>query len=220
MSAPFRVLVVCTGNVCRSAYGERRLRSALADLAVRTDRLDWAAHVGVASAGIDPLLGEPMDGLMAEVLAERGADPHGHVARGLDAETVASADLVLAASRAHRSEVVRRLPRASRRVFALPEFARLLEDAERSGTLAGAPAELGAVETLRFAVDAAADRRGFAPPPDDPAADDVVDPYRRSRSVHEQAAVQLDDALGRIVGVLERVGTGPALGAASAGGAS
>ncbi|GMA87571.1 hypothetical protein GCM10025868_28210 [Angustibacter aerolatus] len=49
MSAPARVLVVCTGNVCRSPLVERLLRQRLG-----TDAVD------VSSAGTQALVGEPM----------------------------------------------------------------------------------------------------------------------------------------------------------------
>ncbi len=202
-AAPFQVLVVCTGNVSRSPYAERLLRSAFADLAVQTGQPEWAGHVDVASAGVAAMIGAPMDPPMAALLAERGVDPAGHAARAIDRELVEAADLVLTATREHRRDVVRLLPRASRRVFALPEFLRLLEDAETVGAL-DVRDSVTSAEILRAATAAAADRRGFVEPPEDPADDDVDDPYRRSAATYARVAAQLAELSDGIVAALGR----------------
>ena len=52
------ILVVCTGNICRSPVGERLLRSRLPDMKVD-------------SAGIAALTGEAADPVMAETAREK-----------------------------------------------------------------------------------------------------------------------------------------------------
>ena len=90
-----RVLVVCTGNICRSAMGEVVLR----------DRLvvgGLATRVAVASAGVsDEETGNPIDRRARRVLEDAGYDPRKHHARQVDAATLAEYRLVLAMTAAH-----------------------------------------------------------------------------------------------------------------------
>ncbi|HST63645.1 MAG TPA: hypothetical protein VLM05_00530, partial [Mycobacteriales bacterium] len=116
----FRVLVVCSGNVCRSPLAERLLRA----------RLDQELGAGaglftVTSAGTTAVVGAPMDPRAAAVARSLGADPDHFRARDLDAEQVIAADLVLTATRQHRGAVLRLHPAAHRYTFTLREFDRL-----------------------------------------------------------------------------------------------
>ncbi|MBO9578332.1 MAG: low molecular weight phosphatase family protein [Microbacteriaceae bacterium] len=220
----FRVLVVCTGNICRSPYAERLLRSALARIAAATGDARWTTDVLVTSAGTLAMVGRPIEPPMAALLDRGGVagavlvDPH--AARQLERDLVADADLVLGLAREHRREVVMVLPSASRRVFALNEFARLLDDAVASGVLAGTAREAASgapAAVLEAVVDAAAMRRGFALPPDDPGADDVLDPYHRGDGAYAASAAHMIDLVQRIErGVLAGVAAGSA-GASAAG---
>jgi protein-tyrosine phosphatase len=86
------VLLVCTGNTCRSPMAERLLRRALEARA--------APEVGllpprVRSAGVDAADGHPPTGAAAEALAELGLDLSDHSTHALRPELLASADLVL-----------------------------------------------------------------------------------------------------------------------------
>lgn len=201
----FGVLTVCTGNICRSPFAERVLDRALRGAAAE---LGIPYGVVVASAGTDAMEGWGFEQGMADLASAYGADPAGHVARQLDPAMLGSAGLVLALSRPHRRDVVTMFPRANRTAFALPEFARLLADAvdagfvewPQAGSLADAMPEL---------VAAAASRRGFTPPPDDPAVDDIVDPYRRDQATHERSAADIADAVARIEAAIVRAARAP-----------
>lgn len=76
------ILVVCTGNICRSPIGERLLRQHL------PDRL-------VTSAGIHGLEGMPADGGAREVALRHGVSLDGHVARKVTPSLLQSSDLIL-----------------------------------------------------------------------------------------------------------------------------
>lgn len=80
-----RVLIVCTGNVCRSPMAEGLLRARLARRGRGT----------VESAGIAALVGRPAEAEAIEAVARRGVDISAHRARQLTPELLAAADVVL-----------------------------------------------------------------------------------------------------------------------------
>src|SRR5689334_253658 len=89
-----RVLVVCTGNICRSPYMEYSLRAQF-ERAGLTD-------VSVASAGTRAVPSSGMAPLMAALLEDEGFDASGFSTRQLTRSLIADADIVLTAERAHR----------------------------------------------------------------------------------------------------------------------
>jgi len=103
---PYRVMTVCTGNICRSPMAAIVLR----------DRLDAAGLgevVDIDSAGVsDEETGNPVDRRARRVLAEHGYPTgDGHRARQITAADIASHDLVLAMT-ANHARALRRLARA------------------------------------------------------------------------------------------------------------
>jgi protein-tyrosine-phosphatase len=88
-----KILLVCTGNTCRSPLAEALLRRALADAGVD--------EVEVASAGTGAHGGEPASEGSYLVALERGLDLTAHRARAVTREMVAGTDLILAMSRSH-----------------------------------------------------------------------------------------------------------------------
>ena len=163
----FRVLHVCTGNICRSPMAEHLtvagLRSRIGEAA---DRFE------VSSAGTWGHTGSPMESYAMSTLKALGIDGEGFRARELVAEHVATADLVLGATREHRAAAVVLHPRAASRTFTLREFARLTAGIDPAQLTATDP-----VERARELVRAAAGRRGLVPP-DHPRDDDLADPYQ------------------------------------------
>ena len=193
MTTPARILTVCTGNVCRSPYLERALQTEL-------DRSWGPGEVEVTSGGTGALAGNPVDEGSRVLMDRLGYSSEGFVARTLLAEHVASADLVLTATRAHRGKVATLHPRALRYVFAFREFADLLSGVD--------PAELHAPSTtasehVQRVVTLAAGQRGVRPPLSDSEAD-IVDPYRRGPEVFEQMADEIGQALPVVVAALGR----------------
>lgn len=185
-----RVLVVCTGNVARSPYLERRLRQLLGDAGRTTE---------VVSAGTGALVGSDMDPESATLLVQHGGDPSGFVARRLTADIVAGADLVVCAAREHRAAVVTLLPRALNRTFTLGDLADLARGGRLSAT---ADALAAAGENRPSAVAAAAASLRGTVPPRSAADSDVVDPYRRGRGVYEQMARQIEADLAPVAAAL------------------
>lgn len=205
MSGIFRVLVVCTGNICRSAQAEQLIRARVSE-----HFRELESVLVVESAGTGALVGSGMPDEAAALSVQHGGAPENHLARQLSAEQVRSADLVLAMAAEHRSAVVRLLPRASRNTFTLIEFAALLENAERSSPmLQDGFFHLNAAEKLRHAVKWTSARRGYLSPASSIAVD-VIDPYRRSSETYRESANQIVEALDRIqraaVNLAKRVG--------------
>lgn len=93
------VLLVCSGNTCRSPLAEALLRRML-DEAGRGD-------IAVSSAGTGAYDGAPASEGAYLVGLERGLDLSGHRARLLDPDLLRSADLVLAMSGGHLARVAR-----------------------------------------------------------------------------------------------------------------
>lgn len=115
VTTPLHVLVVCTGNLCRSPLAERLLAARL------------AGRHSVRSAGVHGVEGSRMDPYAEAELRRRGGDATGFQARRLRRADVQGADLVLAMTIAHRAAVLAEEPSALARTFTLLEFAHLLQ---------------------------------------------------------------------------------------------
>jgi protein-tyrosine phosphatase len=88
---PYRVCIVCMGNICRSPMAETVLVAMLRDR-------DMAHLVEVDSAGTgDWHVGEPADPRAVEVLSRHGYDASGHRGRQFQPGWFDERDLVLAA---------------------------------------------------------------------------------------------------------------------------
>jgi protein-tyrosine phosphatase len=202
----FEVLVVCTANVSRSPLAAALLRHHLRERFGET-----AATIRVTSAGTDARDGDPTDRAVAEVLRRlRRPVPADGAARRLDAQHVASADLVLTMTRAQRASVIGVVPPAQRRVFTVLELARIarLLGGERRLPPSAAPAS-----ALRALVGEAPAWRGPTAPAD-PASDDVADVHLLEVEEQVKAGRRLDEALAAVVAALpgapaERVAGSP-----------
>lgn len=110
------ILLVCTGNVCRSPMAAGLLRQRLA--------MDGLADVvTVSSAGVYGLDGEPASQPGVEVLASRGVDISDHSAHTITAADMARADLVLVMEDAHRRSLFYGYPHLLGKVFLFSEMA-------------------------------------------------------------------------------------------------
>ncbi|KQT02236.1 arsenate reductase/protein-tyrosine-phosphatase family protein [Cellulomonas sp. Leaf395] len=197
---PFRVLVVCTGNICRSPAAERLLAAGLgAAYRGRESVGGLTPAIEVGSAGTGAVAGCPMTDEMAALVAGLGVDPQGFEARQLVPELVAEADLVLALTRRHRSAIVEMVPAAVRRTFTLRELARLVASIDPA-TLPGANATTA--DRLRALVPLAASRRGLMA--HRPVDDDVVDPYGGGAALYQTSFGQLLPAVETIIAAARR----------------
>lgn len=161
----FRILAVCTANICRSPMIEILLRQ----------RLDPEVFE-ITSAGVQGWREAPVDSMVVLELERLGASAEGFSSRPLAQHLVEQADLILTATRGHRSEVASRFPSALRRNFTIREFAALVDGVE-----ADSPTDL---------VHGAYRRRSDA-------GDDVdlLDPFRRPPDIHRTVADQVAAAV-------------------------
>lgn len=165
---PFSILAVCTANICRSPIIEILLRAELDP-----------QQFEVSSAGVQGWPDEPMDSMAAMELARLGHTPGTFRSKAIDSDLVNSADLILVATKWHRSEVLTINPRVLRRTFTLVEFAALSE-------------QVYAADPLDLVVEAAR-QRSLAP-----VKIDISDPFRHGPEVHRQTADQIDAAVRTI----------------------
>jgi protein-tyrosine phosphatase len=98
-SDPYRVCLVCLGNICRSPMAEVVLRSALDEAGLA----DW---VVLDSAGTgDWHIGQGMNRSALAALARRGYDGSAHRARQFKPSWFGSRDLVLAMDSSNLAEL-------------------------------------------------------------------------------------------------------------------
>lgn len=179
------MLIVCTGNICRSAFAERLGRAYLRERYGRED------VVRLVSAGTSAVVGSAMHPNSEFVLNGFGAAGEGFRARQFEPDMAARADLVLTMTRAHRDAVLAAVPRALARTFTLREFAGLLTDAEQPAT----PVSNEAGDPHRIVARAAAQRSHRR----SDAEDDIADPIGRPLDVHEDVGGIIAAAMLRVL---------------------
>lgn len=196
-AAPFTVLMVCMGNICRSPMAERLLRLRLAEH-LGDDADELVVVHGAGTGGWHE--GEPMHGQSAREVLARGGDPAGFQARTLTAamlgapgdlaDQVPGADLVLTATIEQVEFVVSLMPSAAGRTFVLGEFARLAKQVDLDG-LPPAGTHRAAMGARGRALVAQADKLRDTPR----YADEVPDPWGRPPEYFSAVADQIDTAV-------------------------
>lgn len=161
----FTILTVCTANICRSPLMELLMRQ----------QLDTSVYE-VGSAGVRGFRNTPMDPAAAEQAVRFGADPQYFRSRALTPDMVTVSQLVLTATREHRSSVLAVAPTALKRTFTLLEFAQL--------------AEHYPTDSLDELITLATRNRSSVKRPID-----ISDPFRQGELVHQQIAERILDGV-------------------------
>lgn len=185
-----RVLVVCTGNVCRSPIAEGFLRRAFgARLGANAPQVVSAGTMGWTGSAADP-------GSVAAA-AERGVDISSHRARELEPAEIARSELILGMATEHAQAVVAEVPEARSRTFTLKELVRLMDALPE---VDGATPERGLSERVAAADRLRAD--GFA---GDPRDEGIMDPLGMPLDAFRAVAAELDGWCSRLtVGLFGR----------------
>ncbi len=111
-----RIVVVCTGNICRSPMAEGVLRTRLARVGCR--------GIEVSSMGVRGLEGRPATPEACRACSEHGIDISAHQARALVMEELAGADLVLTMDLVQRDIVLEVRPELESRTVLLAAWPR------------------------------------------------------------------------------------------------
>jgi protein-tyrosine-phosphatase len=110
----FKILIICTGNTCRSPMAEGILKSILKERGIE--------NIHVSSAGIGA-----MNGMMAtphaiEAAKNWNVDISNHQARQLSRDLIDKSDLILAMASEHVETVLKKAPDAGKKTFMLKAF--------------------------------------------------------------------------------------------------
>jgi protein-tyrosine phosphatase len=173
------VLVVCTGNVCRSPIAEGLLRAAFAER-MGPDMPE------VASAGTMGWTGSGAHPSSIRAAAERGVDISGHRAREVSEEDVARADLIVAMAPEHAGAFAGQV---ASRTFTLQELVRLLEalPGVEDASLGRLSERIAEADRLR--------REGFV---GDPRDEGIPDPLGMPLDAFRAVAAELDEWCSRL----------------------
>ncbi len=179
----FTILLVCTGNICRSALAERLGRAYLDEVLGEA-----APQIELLSAGTQAVVGSAMHPHSALVLAGFGAQAEDFRAQQLTEAIPAGADLILTMTRSHRRDVLGAAPRALARTFTLREAADVLRLIGDAGDLPGTTLPDRARKLVAEMAAARGRRQGGE-------ADDVRDPIGQPLEVHAQVGEAIAEAL-------------------------
>lgn len=107
------ILVICTGNSCRSVMAEAYLRKRIKEI---------GKDISVKSAGITPFSGMSPTRETIEIMKEIGVDVSGHKAVTLMREMIDEANIILVMEPRHKYTLVSIDSNCEGKIFYLKEF--------------------------------------------------------------------------------------------------
>lgn len=198
------VLLVCTGNTCRSPMAEAILTRLVAEAGL---------EVSVRSAGLFAIDGAEASENTRRVLRERGIR-RSHRARSVDRELIEWADLILTMTLDHKRRLIAMNPDSVGKVYTLKEYA-LTDDEtrERIRRLEQMTAELearkalgdgkgksGTEEDVRSLEESILRERDILLKDGAPLKDlDISDPFGGDVDTYRRCADELEQLLRRLV---------------------
>ena len=173
MSRPARILMVCTGNICRSP--------SMHYLAQR----EWGEAADVRSAGTYAEIGMDVPHEMRRSARDRaGLDIPRHRPTQLDSELLAQSDLVLVATQQHARWIVQSEGLLPDHVFGLKEAAELAGRAQSRAGDTAADRLVAATATLH------AERLSREAP-----LRSLDDPWARPQQVYDRVMDEISEAI-------------------------
>ncbi len=114
----FIVLLVCTGNTCRSPMAETILRHLLSQRFPENFNGEFSPAT-IASAGLSAFPGGPASTEAVEVMRRRGLNLQNHQSHSITERSLRHADLILTMTNSHRSAILERMPELAAKVHLL-----------------------------------------------------------------------------------------------------
>jgi protein-tyrosine phosphatase len=171
------ILLVCTGNICRSPMAQQMLDRQIELMGIQGVSVKSAGTLAVSSQGLDFEISQAMHSL--------GVEPKNHSAQQLTPQLIVEADLVLTATSDQRAEVVESLLSANRYSFTLLEFSVLAEYMVESDSQ-------GTFNTHEELFEEAKQLRGYGRYLSNL---DIEDPYRSGVEVATRVAIETQKAI-------------------------
>ena len=113
------IVIVCTGNTCRSPMAEAMMRGMIAErLGCSAAEIEQRG-VTVMSAGVSATPGGCAAPEAVEIMRQRGLDITCHESQPLTEKLMRNADVILTLTGGHRQQIVRRWPEAAPRTFTM-----------------------------------------------------------------------------------------------------
>lgn len=165
------ILVVCTGNICRSPVGAAVLARSLSSLPVK-----------VESAGTHAEIGRPLAPQTADFIRRELGTVLDHKARQFEREDAHSVDLVVTMTAEHRAWVARTFPKVARHTFTLLELEKSLELLPSTGQVESVRQLALAASRMRARAKSA--RRSI----------NIADPYGGPTAAYEKSFRLVSDA--------------------------
>jgi protein-tyrosine phosphatase len=123
------ILMVCTGNTCRSPMAETMARELIARKAgVKPEDLERVSGLRIVSAGTGAAKGQDMTASARQVLEEMGFRPGRHASAPLGFALLEEADQIYVMTGGHREQILDWSPESASKVYLLDPSGRDVED--------------------------------------------------------------------------------------------